>query len=953
MANWVNQRLRVFGKRADLDKLFKKTSSKKSPFDLEIIYDLVDGFECNPRDFERIEQVKVADIKPSAIPKKIDPKYLGKEYSNIETAWGWRPELFQKLASLFPALIFEIYYFEEGPSFIGAALFKKGELYGESIANIELEEFIYIDYEGEYEETDLDMDANEAIHLKNIYSGKKIDHQKRAKLIQEQNEKISNQYKESQKSKFQSILTEINNKKYTKKDFKKYETELIKVLSYDNVDLNLIPKEIRTINLLIAVLDKKSSEVDKLTPEEYSEELVNELCRRGEASILSNFPNQLTQPNQIRILLQNLKYGFDLKIIPENFRTNAVCWAALEKGSINNNFEHVPSKILTEEMILFSLKQEGIIQHLNPDLITQEIAELAVDTRPDQFQYIPLALQNQQVLNKALQSKSRYNYLKVSLSHIKNSKLRSVTNLKKIIKQNTTKLETLNENEKKLIWGGREGALFIKNLILNADSSFTVKYLIENIPEKFFNKNLRSIIAKNNSKVGYKFVPDKDKTIALTLDYINSDITLNVERARAIPKKLRTETVLKKISDNNIYKFYTLSDLAVAFKNQNKLNGNKNFIFFPIQLFASKVFSDHIVKNIRKTHPSFAEFFLPEKFQKMALIKKELKSNFFLYFFLQNKQKKYFANYVLQILKKKLHKKSNIYKKLLSLKNINQIIKFLENQSIISLLLSIELNNDDIKKHASQEIYAELNLYGKKLNKKNILLLEKYLNDDLNNKEVLFILLSKFFMNNSNRLDKIIIKYPKLIRSIQINELIGYKYLRNLSILLFKQFKEHPEIFNTKVMTLLFEKYFKPATNNKYKDNYKAEKDFFDKLTTDEKEEFYKNPMSSISKNKYFFYFSKDNLKNNFNYIQKAYHSNPEIYIYIPIKILNKKSNYLKLIQINDSINNLINLTNHISDITFLKILVSKKLISVPTVLSKIKTSKLNEEFLMFLSKNT
>lgn len=32
MANWVNQRLRVFGSKTDLEKFYKKTSTKESHF---------------------------------------------------------------------------------------------------------------------------------------------------------------------------------------------------------------------------------------------------------------------------------------------------------------------------------------------------------------------------------------------------------------------------------------------------------------------------------------------------------------------------------------------------------------------------------------------------------------------------------------------------------------------------------------------------------------------------------------------------------------------------------------------------------------------------------------------------------------------------------------------------------------------------------------------------------
>ena len=142
MANWVNQRLRVFGSKADLEKFYKKTSTNKSHFDLWHIHELVDGFECNSRDFERCDQIEIQDIDLKDFPKKINSKLNGKQYSQIETAWGWRPELYLKLSQLFPNLILEVYFVEECPEFVGAALYQKSQLYGESIASIELEGLI-------------------------------------------------------------------------------------------------------------------------------------------------------------------------------------------------------------------------------------------------------------------------------------------------------------------------------------------------------------------------------------------------------------------------------------------------------------------------------------------------------------------------------------------------------------------------------------------------------------------------------------------------------------------------------------------------------------------------------------------------------------------------------------------------------------------------------------------
>ena len=217
MANWVNQRLRVFGSKADLEKFYKKTSTKESHFDLWHIHELVDGFECNSRDFERSDQIEIQDIAQKDFPKKINSKLQGKQYSQIETAWGWRPELYLKLSQLFPNLILEVYFVEECPEFVGAALYQKSQLYGESIASIELEGLIYLD---EAEET-FDWDQMERMHLKNIYAGKKVDHDLRAKKINENRENQREQYKENQKKSLSDILNDIQKNNYSYKDAKK------------------------------------------------------------------------------------------------------------------------------------------------------------------------------------------------------------------------------------------------------------------------------------------------------------------------------------------------------------------------------------------------------------------------------------------------------------------------------------------------------------------------------------------------------------------------------------------------------------------------------------------------------------------------------------------------------------------------------------------------------------
>ena len=166
-SNWFHQRLRVFGSKVDLQKFYKKTSTKQSHFDLCHIHKLVDGFECNSRDVVRSDLIEIQDIAQKDILFWNGSNLQGKQYSKIETIWGWRPELYLKLSQLFPNLILEVYFIEENLLCWGAVLYKKGQLYGDSIASGGT---LFVD-----EEEDLiDWDYMEIMHLNNIYAGRKL-----------------------------------------------------------------------------------------------------------------------------------------------------------------------------------------------------------------------------------------------------------------------------------------------------------------------------------------------------------------------------------------------------------------------------------------------------------------------------------------------------------------------------------------------------------------------------------------------------------------------------------------------------------------------------------------------------------------------------------------------------------------------------------------------------------
>lgn len=955
MANWVNQRLRVFGSKVDLEKFYKKTSTKESHFDLWHIHELVDGFECNSRDFERSDQIEIQDIAQKDFPKKINSKLQGKQYSQIETAWGWRPELYLKLSQLFPNLILEVYYVEEGPAFVGAALYQKSQLYGESIANIELEGLIYLD---EAEE-EFDWDQMESMHLKNIYAGKKVDHDLRAKKINENRENQREQYKENQKKSLSDVLNDIQKNNYSTKDAKKYEQKVIDVLTYDNANLDVIPKKILTNNIIIALLDKKSSEGSKLSENECSDKLIMQLCQRGMAREISNLPTQIHQPQQLQTLLQNLKYSLDLKSIPENMRTNAVCWAGLEKGNIKDNFELIPQKILTPEMIKFAVQRAALIDKLDPKLITKELAELAVNTKPETFKFVPLNLQSEKLVNIALNSNGTYSYCSLSVDHLKNPQLRNKKILKKILLKNISYgLDTLSAEESIIIFGGKEGSNFITKLLEQG----SVRNIVENVPEKFIQKNHRKIIKLKDPVYGYPYLSDVDKTLDLTLKYI--DITRlfggKIKDFECIPLKYRNSAVLEKLlkKQANAHKFDDISKLSHNFIQQDTISKRLDNLNFPFQLFPPKAFTKEHIKYIKdiNNYPSFIDVFLPKKFQDLKNIKKELKKDFSLFLYLTPELKKSFAEEVILNLKQKLNNKSNVLKQLLDLKP-HQKIEWLTSQSKIMLILRTWYTDDLFREEAAKSILLEQNFLGKKASTKIYDQALKLVQKNLPRQEYEFILFHKFFYNPKNKLDKILINFPKILIEIQKYGMISLAFYSRFIKSTAKIISGDGEV-NEKLKL----GFAKLITKEDSKVKIDTSLDDFHELSDTEREDFYQSPLSSLKTKPHYFVNLNTKTQNDHSFIVEALKVNTDIINYIPTNYITNKTKLLKLL---DNIKNIENITDlksklisivgtktkFFNDFSFIKKLIAKNHLNLQDILPNLQHFKLDKNFLLFLSK--
>jgi len=974
MANWVNQRLRVFGSKADLEKFYKKTSTKESHFDLWHIHELVDGFECNSRDFERSDQIEIQDIAQKDFPKKINSKLQGKQYSQIETAWGWRPELYLKLSQLFPNLILEVYFVEECPEFVGAALYQKSQLYGESIASIELEGLIYLD---EAEET-FDWDQMERMHLKNIYAGKKVDHDLRAKKINENRENQREQYKENQKKSLSDILNDIQKNNYSYKDAKKYEQKVIDVLTYDNANLDIIPKKILTNNIIIALLDKNGSEGSKLTENECSDELIMRLCQRGMAWEISKLPRQIQQPQQLQTLLQNVEYNFDLKAIPENMRTNAVCWAALEKGDIKDNFELIPQKILTHEMIKFVVQREALIDKLDSKLITKELAELAVNTKPETFKFVPINLQSEKLVNIALASSGIYNYLKLSVDHLKNPKIRNKKILRKILLKNIGyKLDTLSEDELMMIFGGREGSGFITKLLEQG----SIEQIVKNIPEKFIQKSHRKKIKEKDPVYGYPYLDDEDKTLDLTLKYIDIPrLWHGVDIYKCIPARFRNKTALEKLIEKSghAHKWDNLGDLAIHFIEQDIVDKSFYKLFFPIQLFSSKLFTKEQVKfikknypsnpnNMRNSYPSFIDFFLPKEFQDINIIKKELKKDFSLFLYLSPSLKKYFIDDVILIITKILIPKSD-KKKLLTVNSLNKI-DWADKLSTIKLILKIKYKDDSFREDAAKTFIVKKRFSKKK--KPSYKIYDqalKLVQEPLSQEKYELILFKYFYSILTTQSHWVLINYPKLLDKFiyfQMHKLSTTSRSIQMSPSLISRLIDlTPE--NDKRTREQKEEVYKSVLIGAYLSLDPLDKfssyNNFEKLSTEEKKVFYKSPLSELKTNAHYFSYLDKKTQNKHSFIIDALKVNTNILKYVPTNYIKKKMNLMKLFETikdldnpSDKISMLINVigtkTKYLNNFNYVKNLINKNHLDLENILTNIEYFKLNKNSLLFLSK--
>ncbi len=323
-----------------------------------------------------------------------------------------------------------------------------------------------------------------------------------------------------------------------------------------------------------------------------------------------------------------------------------------------------------------------------------------------------------------------------------------------------------------MIFGGREGSSFITKLLEQG----SIEQIVKNIPEKFIQKSHRKKIKEKDPVYGYPYLSDEDKTLDLTLKYIDIPrLWHGVDIYKCIPARFRNKTALEKLikKSDHYHKFDNLGDLAIHFVKQDIIDKSFYKLFFPIQLFSSKLFTKKQVKfikknypsnpnNMRNSYPSFIDFFLPKEFQDINIIKKELKKDFSLFLYLSPSLKKYFIDDVILIITKILIPKSD-KKKLLTVNSLNKT-DWADKLSTIKLILNIKYKNDSFREDAAKTFIVKKRFSKKKKSSYKIYdQALKIVQEPLSQEKYELILFKYFYSILTTKSHWVLINYPKLL----------------------------------------------------------------------------------------------------------------------------------------------------------------------------------------------
>ena len=190
--------------------------------------------------------------------------------------------------------------------------------------------------------------------------------------------------------------------------------------------------------------------------------------------------------------LAAIQDGLDLKEIPDDFRTEEICLAAVQEEG--NELEFVPDKLKTEEICFEAVKKRSMALEFVPDkLKTEEICLEAVQKNAFALQYIPDKLKTMKICLAAVQQNGR------ALFHVPD------------------KLKTAE--------------IFLAAVQENGD-------VIQDVPDKLKTEEI-CLAAVQRSAMAFSFVSDKLKTAKICLAAVKK----NGGNLEYVPDKLKTEEI--------------------------------------------------------------------------------------------------------------------------------------------------------------------------------------------------------------------------------------------------------------------------------------------------------------------------------------------------------------------------------------------------------------------------
>lgn len=135
MPNWCDNKINVYGKKEELDKFYSiynnQITEEKKTF-LEILYPVPEGYYDDARWYDWCLEnwgSKWSEIFDNREFLYVKDKML--EFS-FDTAWSPVYQGYITISKLFPNLLFEYFFYENGMDFAGYVVFKNGVIQKET-----------------------------------------------------------------------------------------------------------------------------------------------------------------------------------------------------------------------------------------------------------------------------------------------------------------------------------------------------------------------------------------------------------------------------------------------------------------------------------------------------------------------------------------------------------------------------------------------------------------------------------------------------------------------------------------------------------------------------------------------------------------------------------------------------------------------------------------------------